>query len=124
MSALNDPRVFFAAERTLLAWTRTALSLIAFGFVMERAGMLVTLLVPHEQGALNPIFTLWLGLLFILLGALVALLSTLQHRVVLRTLNENEIPRSYGKDWAMFVNLSVAVLGTLLAVWLLFNMLQ
>ena len=35
MSDLNDPRVFFAAERTLLAWTRTSLTLMAFGFVIE-----------------------------------------------------------------------------------------
>jgi putative membrane protein len=123
MSVLNDPRVFLAAERTLLAWTRTALSLIAFGFVMERAGMLVALLVPQAESALSPVFTLWLGLLFILLGALVALLSTLQHRTVLRTLNEDEVPTGYGTDWAMFVNLAVAFLGALLAVWLMLTML-
>jgi len=31
MSDLNDPRVFFAAERTLMAWNRTGLTLMAFG---------------------------------------------------------------------------------------------
>jgi len=36
MSNLNDPRVLFAAERTLFAWNRTSLSLMAFGFVIER----------------------------------------------------------------------------------------
>ncbi|WP_367256538.1 DUF202 domain-containing protein [Pseudomonas sp. stari2] len=33
--------MFFAAERTLLAWNRTSLSLMAFGFVIERSGLLL-----------------------------------------------------------------------------------
>ena len=40
MSDLNDPRVLFAAERTLLAWNRTAAGLMAFGFLVDRAGEL------------------------------------------------------------------------------------
>ena len=38
MSALpeSDPRVFFAAERTFLAWIRTGLALMSFGFVVSR----------------------------------------------------------------------------------------
>jgi uncharacterized membrane protein YidH (DUF202 family) len=33
MSDLNDPRVFFTAERTLLAWTRTGIALMGLGFL-------------------------------------------------------------------------------------------
>ena len=36
MSNLQDPRVFLALERTLLAWNRSSLGLIAFGFLLER----------------------------------------------------------------------------------------
>ncbi|MDR6105308.1 uncharacterized membrane protein YidH (DUF202 family) [Acinetobacter baylyi] len=32
MSNLEDPRVLLALERTLLAWNRSSLALIAFGF--------------------------------------------------------------------------------------------
>ena len=42
--------VYFAAERTLLGWVRTALGLMAFGFVVDRFGLLLKQLSP-ETGA-------------------------------------------------------------------------
>ena len=47
----SDPRVFFAAERTLLAWLRTGLTIIALGFVVSRFGLFVRLLVMQSQGS-------------------------------------------------------------------------
>ena len=38
----SDPRVFFAAERTLLAWIRTGLTIIALGFVVATAAAATT----------------------------------------------------------------------------------
>ncbi len=35
----KDPRVLFAAERTFLAWIRTGLALMGFGFVVARFGI-------------------------------------------------------------------------------------
>ena len=34
-----DPRVYFAAQRTFLAWIRTGLALMGFGFVVARFGL-------------------------------------------------------------------------------------
>ena len=41
---VSDPRVFFAAERTLLAWVRTGLTIMALGFVVARFGLFLSLL--------------------------------------------------------------------------------
>jgi hypothetical protein len=40
----SDPRVYFAAERTMLAWLRTGIAIMAFGFVVARFGLVLRLL--------------------------------------------------------------------------------
>ncbi len=44
-----DPRVYFAAERTMLAWLRTGIAVMAFGFVVARFGLFLRLL--QAQGS-------------------------------------------------------------------------
>ena len=117
MSDLNDPRVFFAAERTLLAWNRTSLALMAFGFVIERFGLFVTILLPqHVQHGQRGV-SFWTGMAFVLLGAWVAAYSTVQYRKVLKTLKPIEIPEGYRTHPGVFTNLAVALLGIVLTVY-------
>ena len=118
MSELNDPRVFFAAERTLLAWNRTSLALIAFGFLVERSGLLLRLLRPDAISALEQQVQLWVGVAFLLLGAWSALWSSWQYRRVVRSLRPIEIPEGYSVASGPFTNLVVALLGLLLAGYL------
>jgi len=117
MSDLNDPRVFFAAERTLLAWNRTSLALMAFGFVIERFGLFVSILMPDHGHALQRGLSFWVGIVFVLLGAAVAVYSTLQFRRVLTDLKPIEIPAGYRTRPAILTNLLVALLGVLITVY-------
>jgi putative membrane protein len=117
MSDLNDPRVFFAAERTLLAWNRTSLALMAFGFVIERFGVFVSIFLPQHTAPLQRGISFWTGLAFVLLGAWVAAYSTVQYRRVLKTLKPIEIPEGYRVSPGIITNLAVALLGIVLTVY-------
>lgn len=118
MSALHDPRVFFAAERTLLAWTRTSLTLMAFGFVVERFGLFLSTLLPQYSETLQRGLSFWIGLSFILLGAFASVVAVVQYRRVLRTLQPEEIPADYMTFVAPWTNLLVAALGVALSAYL------
>jgi putative membrane protein len=62
MSDLDDPRVLFAAERTLLAWQRTSVALRGFGFVVERFGLFLSRVGKQPLSLSQRGFPLWLGI--------------------------------------------------------------
>jgi putative membrane protein len=123
MSDLNDPRVFFAAERTLMAWTRTSLTLLAFGFMIERFGLFLLLFAVQSGtlrsgAALERGFSYWVGIAFMLLGSVAAIISVMQYRKVLATLKPVEIPAGYRLNLGVLINVAVAVLGIALTLYL------
>ncbi|MEM8502273.1 MAG: DUF202 domain-containing protein [Cyanobacteria bacterium P01_D01_bin.1] len=70
-----------AAERTLMAWIRTSLSLITFGFGIDK----IVSVLNSAVGVDDPVsFTSILGLAFVSLGTLAMLAATLQHRQELK----------------------------------------
>jgi putative membrane protein len=117
MSDLNDPRVFFAAERTLMAWSRTGLTLMAFGFVLERFGLLLHVL-RRNPGHVGRDLSFWIGIGFIVLGLWVIGFSIVQFRRVLKTLKPVEIPANYTTWAGTAMNLSVVLLGFALLTYL------
>jgi len=87
---VKDPRIYFAAERTLLAWIRTGLALMGFGFVVARFGLFLREIgsaaadIPVRSSG----FSLWTGTALVLIGVIVNAASTMQYLRVIRDLNE------------------------------------
>jgi putative membrane protein len=121
---VSDPRVFFAAERTMLAWIRTGLTVIALGFVVARFGLFLSLL-----GAASPAMAAtqhhhWLsntvGIALVLLGTAVVIAATYNHRAFLRRLPVEDMP-SLPLPWlTTFFSLAIAICGLVLAIYLAF----
>jgi putative membrane protein len=55
-AALSD---YLSAERTLLAWIRTGLALMGFGFVVARFGLFLQQITQRATAALSFGLSLW-----------------------------------------------------------------
>jgi len=117
MSYLDDPRVLFAAERTLLAWQRTAIALMGFGFVVERFGLFLRIVTNQPLSIAQRGASLWLGVALLLLGALIGVMSAIQFRQVVRGLGEKEIPRGYWVNMGVVINFILAGIALVLALY-------
>jgi len=119
--AASDPRVFFAAERTLLAWLRTCIAIVGLGFVVSRFGLflhLIALQSPAHAPKTEAVTSGILGLAFVLLGAVAIAVATIQHGRFIATLPEQDRPGEYSRHWAIWLSALVSGASFVLAGYL------
>jgi len=121
---MHDPRVFFAAERTLLAWVRTGLTIMAFGFVVARFGLFLRLLAAQQAGSVSPVQSQHdvsgvVGIALVLVGTACMILGAIQHRSYVSTLPPADVPRTHDPIYPIMLSLFLAALGIVLAIFLM-----
>jgi putative membrane protein len=114
----NDPRVHFAAERTFLAWIRTGLSLMGFGFVVARFGLFLKEMSGHAPGVKTYGFSLWAGSAMVLLGAMMNLAAVARHLEVIQRLNRGESIVSRPSRIGIAVGILLGLVGIAMVVFL------
>ncbi len=114
-----SPSDHLANERTFLAWIRTSIALMGFGFVVVKFSLFIKQLsvVLGGKGMLpGKGFSSSIGIVLVALGAVVALLSYFHY---LRT-EKQLLKKAYQPSFALSLGVTVAiVLVSLLLLWYL-----
>ena len=120
-----DRRDHMANERTFLAWVRTSIGIMAFGFVVEKFALFIKRLqyfvdkpntssvTPHSLG-----YSTIFGMVLVAMGALIGLLAFVRYKKV-----EREILEDTYRPWIM-LDVLVAMLILVIGIFLTFYMLH
>lgn len=119
-AALRD---YLAAERTLLAWIRTGLALMGFGFVVARFALFLKELLTVEASRTLPVpsygLSLWFGIALIAVGVVVNASAALHYRRLVVDLAHGETTRAHLSKLATAVALFLVLIGLAMAIYLI-----
>jgi putative membrane protein len=112
----DDPRIYFAAERTFLAWIRSGLALMGVGFAIARFALFLRQMRGNVQTGLS----VYAGVAVVVLGVLVLLVAIVQHLHLVRDLKAGTWKPGASRT-AVALAALLAVIGAAIAGYLLLS---
>jgi putative membrane protein len=116
----TDPRPYLAVERTFLAWIRTGVALMGFGFVIARFGLFLREMALEKPAVQDPHagISLPAGILLIAIGIIVVIVAAIRYRRRLHALDRGEFRQTFDVGFAILVTGLLALIGLALAIYL------
>lgn len=116
-ASLSD---YLAAERTLLAWIRTGLAMMGFGFVVARFGLFLQELHIAQNASTTQHFglSLWFGTALIAIGVTVNIGAGWRHLQLVRALDRGDSSQSHPAVQAVTIAILVALVGIAMGAYL------
>jgi uncharacterized membrane protein YidH (DUF202 family) len=117
---VRNRRVHMANERTFLAWIRTSVAIMAFGFVVEKFSLFVKQMAyylgketsPPSQG-----YSSTIGIVLVGLGVLMGVLAFIRYKKVERQIDDDSYHPSV--ILGVLLVLSVIAIGFFLVLYLI-----
>ncbi len=118
--AEQDPRVYFAAERTFLAWLRTGLGLLGVGFAVSRFGLFLRQLSASRSSLPTHTTSLsvWSGVALVGLGVIVNVGAVVGHFRLMRQLSSGTWVPGRISIQAVVLGILLAAVGIAMAAYL------
>jgi uncharacterized protein (DUF302 family)/uncharacterized membrane protein YidH (DUF202 family) len=112
---------YLAAERTLLAWIRTGLALMGFGFVVARFGLfLQEFQAAQHADAVQPYgLSLWFGTALIATGVVMNVFAGWHYNQLVRQLNRGETVRFHRSTLGVTIACLLALTGLAMTIYLI-----
>jgi len=116
-----------ANERTYLAWIRTAISIMAFGFIIEKFDLFISYL-SQEMDNKSPIQSFLspeiAGLLFFIVGVLIVIAATVRFFTYKKSIESDEsIPYNVKKTNILLSTL-IILISLFIMIYLIHNVVK
>lgn len=120
----GNRRLHMANERTFLAWIRTCIGIMGFGFVVERFALFmkqmsyalgksnIEIVIPASRG-----YSSFIGIFLVSLGSLMSIFSFIKYKKVEKQIDEDTYHSSSLLN--MLLSTSVLAIGILLVIYLI-----
>ncbi len=120
-SEQQDPRTYFAAERTFLAWIRTGLGLMGVGFAVARFGLFLREMRATEMHVAlhGPGISVYSGVALVALGVGVNVSAVTHHIRTVQELRKGTWVPGRISGMAVTLALLLALIGVGMGIYLL-----